>query len=148
MGQFEKAIEKYSQCISLDSKNSVLFSNRAMAYIKVNNFDSAHKDCLNAISLEPKNIKAHFRLAICLKGLERFDDAASALKTLLKYDPNNEEASNLLKNLKYNTENSAVSKIDEMKVPTPPRYSYEFERDFKYIKGNSETLFKYLIVRN
>ncbi|KAL5236457.1 hypothetical protein ACI65C_003867 [Semiaphis heraclei] len=71
------AIILYNEAISIH-KCSVLFSNRAAAYIKRRwngDYYAALKDCVSALKLEPNHMKAHFRLAVCLYELDKLKDS-------------------------------------------------------------------------
>lgn len=74
---YTAAIFLYNEAINIH-KCSVLFSNRAAAYIKRKwhgDFYAALKDCVTALKLEPSHMKAHFRLAVCLFELDKFKDS-------------------------------------------------------------------------
>ena len=57
------------------SQRAVLLSNRALAYLALNQFAPAVEDAENSLVLEPDNPKAQFRLA---KGLAGLGDSAKA----------------------------------------------------------------------
>ncbi len=50
-GEFEQAIQKYSECIKEDPQNQVLFSNRSAAYVRSKKYDLALKDGVRAAEL-------------------------------------------------------------------------------------------------
>ena len=52
-GQFDKAAELYTQALALDPNNYILYSNRAAAYMKLNEADLALKDARTAKLLNP-----------------------------------------------------------------------------------------------
>jgi Flp pilus assembly protein TadD len=53
-GDFKRAIQLYSDTISLDPLNHILYSNRSAAYIKVNQFKKGLQDALKARELNPQ----------------------------------------------------------------------------------------------
>lgn len=55
-GDFEEALAYYNRSISLKAVPSV-HNNRAMAYIKLEKYEEAIKECNCVIKDEPKNIK-------------------------------------------------------------------------------------------
>ena len=55
------------------------FTNRALCYIKLNQWNLAVEDCQKAIQLDQNLIKAHFFLGLALTELESFDDAIMEL---------------------------------------------------------------------
>lgn len=58
-GDFQKAIEKYSEAIDLDSNNSLLLRSRAFAYFLTGNYDQAIEDHKAALILDPDNPDIH-----------------------------------------------------------------------------------------
>lgn len=74
---YTAAINVYNDAINI-LECSVLFSNRAAAYIKRKwhgDFYAALKDCVTALKLDPNHMKAHFRLAVCLYELNQLKDS-------------------------------------------------------------------------
>ncbi|ESO93249.1 hypothetical protein LOTGIDRAFT_189887, partial [Lottia gigantea] len=81
--EFTKAIIMYNQAISQLSNSSVLYSNRAAAYMKRKwdgDLYAALRDCHCALKLEPTHLKAHFRLARCLFELSWASEAFQCLQ--------------------------------------------------------------------
>lgn len=75
--EYTSAINLYNEAINL-FKCSVLFSNRAAAFIKRKwhgDFYAALKDCETALKMDPNHMKAHFRLAVCLFELGKLEDS-------------------------------------------------------------------------
>ncbi|KAL4427065.1 hypothetical protein ABPG74_021172 [Tetrahymena malaccensis] len=56
---YKSALQHYSSAIICDSKNSILFSNRARAYKQLLQYQEAYQDAQKAIELDNNNIKAH-----------------------------------------------------------------------------------------
>ncbi|XP_022183506.1 WD and tetratricopeptide repeats protein 1-like isoform X2 [Myzus persicae] len=86
---YTAAINLYNEAISIH-KSSVLFSNRAAAFIKRKwhgDFYAALKDCVTALELEPNHMKAHFRLAVCLFELDKLKDSKMYLDQFTKKYP-------------------------------------------------------------
>ncbi|VVC32811.1 Hypothetical protein CINCED_3A009379 [Cinara cedri] len=74
---YTAAINLYNKAIHI-FECSVLFSNRAAAYIKRKwhgDFYAALIDCVTALKLDPNHMKAHFRLALCLYELKKYKDS-------------------------------------------------------------------------
>ena len=51
-GKFQEAIEHFTEAISLDSKNHVLFSNRSAAYASLGKYHEARTDAEKTVSLK------------------------------------------------------------------------------------------------
>eukprot|EP01087_Luapelamoeba_hula_P007929 TRINITY_DN1954_c0_g1_i3.p1 TRINITY_DN1954_c0_g1~~TRINITY_DN1954_c0_g1_i3.p1 ORF type:complete len:339 (+),score=45.19 TRINITY_DN1954_c0_g1_i3:63-1079(+) len=75
-----EAIKHYGVALSLDPTNPIYFSNRSMAYAQQGNWESALSDAEQAVCLQSQWAKAYFRLATALIGLNRFAEAAAALR--------------------------------------------------------------------
>jgi len=52
-GDYEQAIEHYTQAIALDPNNHVLFSNRSAAYAKQGKYQNALEDAEKTVSIKP-----------------------------------------------------------------------------------------------
>ena len=52
-GEFDSAVRLYTEAISLDPANHVLFSNRSAARVKLGQLQAAHQDGLKAAELSP-----------------------------------------------------------------------------------------------
>ena len=62
-GDYEGAVRSYSLCLGLKARNHVALSNRAMAYLKQNQYNNAEADCDTALSYEPDHFKSLQRRA-------------------------------------------------------------------------------------
>jgi len=58
-GNNDEAIHLYTQAITLDENNHVLFSNRSAAYAKTNKYEDALKDAEKCITLKPDFVKVN-----------------------------------------------------------------------------------------
>ncbi|CAD8097833.1 unnamed protein product [Paramecium sonneborni] len=59
---FKEAIIAYTQAINLYNKESIYYSNRAVAYRTVQDYDNVKKDAIQALQLDNKNVRAYFVL--------------------------------------------------------------------------------------
>ncbi|KAJ8412672.1 hypothetical protein AAFF_G00116230 [Aldrovandia affinis] len=91
-GQFQQAMEKYSECLKLKPDECAVYTNRALCYLKLELFEEAKRDCDSALQLEPSNKKAFYRRALALKGLKDYLACSSDLQEVLQLDPNVQEA--------------------------------------------------------
>ncbi|XP_060798379.1 sperm-associated antigen 1A [Neoarius graeffei] len=91
-GEFENAVEKYSECVALKPAECTVYTNRALCFLKLERFAEARQDCDSALKLEPDNKKAFYRRALAHKGLKDFLSSSSDLQEVLRLDPNVHEA--------------------------------------------------------
>ncbi|XP_066246727.1 stress-induced-phosphoprotein 1 [Euwallacea similis] len=89
--KLEEAVNYYTEAISLDSKNAVLYSNRSAAYAKANKYDLSLQDAEKAIELKPEWGKAFSRKGTALVYLGRLDEAISTYEKGLQLDPENQQ---------------------------------------------------------
>ncbi|KAK4689754.1 hypothetical protein P7C73_g338, partial [Tremellales sp. Uapishka_1] len=110
-GQHAAAVEYYTRAISLDSKKTVYFSNRAVALNTLGAHERAEADCKHILSRDSKNGKAFYQRALARRGLERWREAESDLREVLRYQPGNESAKKLMAVVK-----AEVGKLPKLKV--------------------------------
>lgn len=95
-GDYDQAVSLYTQAIDLDRDLILAVNNRAMAYLKTEEWEKALSDCESVLAREPKNVKALLRAARAAMGLGLLDTARSRLDHVLSIEPNNKEATQLL----------------------------------------------------
>ncbi|MFT7816212.1 sperm-associated antigen 1 [Arapaima gigas] len=91
-GQYQDALGKYSECLTLKPEECVIYTNRALCHLKLQHFAEAKQDCDSALKLEPSNKKAFYRRALAYKGLQDYLACSSDLQEVLRLDPNVQEA--------------------------------------------------------
>lgn len=64
-GEYEQAEALYGQAIQKNSKNPLLFTNRANARLKLEKWEAVIDDCIRSIELMKDNMKAFFYLGMC-----------------------------------------------------------------------------------
>ncbi|KAL7464937.1 hypothetical protein ACHAXS_005269, partial [Conticribra weissflogii] len=91
--RFEDALDCYSAALELapDGPNShVYHSNRAAAFLSLNDCESSIRDSEKALSLKPDYAKAHARLGLAYFVSGRYEEAVRAYEEALEHDPENE----------------------------------------------------------
>jgi STIP1 family protein 1 len=61
-GEYESAVALYSQAIQKDSRNPLLFTNRANARLKLGLWHDVIDDCLRSIDILRENMKGYYFL--------------------------------------------------------------------------------------
>ncbi|XP_072337851.1 E3 ubiquitin-protein ligase CHIP isoform X1 [Scyliorhinus torazame] len=59
---------------------AVYYTNRALCYVKMQQFDKAVSDCKHALELDSQSVKAHFFLGQCQLEMENYDEAIGNLQ--------------------------------------------------------------------
>ena len=112
---YETAIKLYSDALLLtdlsDELSGALFSNRAMAYLKLhmnssNKMDQRHlarslNDAKMAKSLCPRWFKAHYTLGLVHQEMNDLESAVASVRTSLLLKPGDEELKNALAGLNH-----------------------------------------------
>ena len=88
-GEFSAAIQCYTKCIGYDSRNPVVYSNRAAAYLKTKEYLKARSDCDSALRLDPAHSKSLLRRATANNSLGRHRAALRDLTVALAAAPSN-----------------------------------------------------------
>lgn len=84
-------------------------TNRALCLIKLGKFDDAQFDCKEALRLDPKNVKAHYRLGVCHKAMSDIKNARACFERALEIDPDHKASSKHLKLLEKQQQQSNTS---------------------------------------
>ncbi|GAB5033816.1 serine threonine-protein phosphatase 5 [Nannochloropsis oceanica] len=88
---FEKATELYSQAIELHP-TAILYSNRALAAIRMENYGMAIQDAEAAIDLDPSYLKAFYRRGSANYALGKNKEALRDFKHVFKVHPRDKDA--------------------------------------------------------
>ncbi|CCE85640.1 Piso0_005258 [Millerozyma farinosa CBS 7064] len=100
--QYKKASKIYRDAISLSPKNPILYSNRALCFLKQEDWQRAIQDCEKGLSLDPDTktkVKLLFRKGVACKGLSLLEQSSACFKEVLRLDPKNISAENELKKM-------------------------------------------------
>jgi DnaJ family protein C protein 7 len=88
-GNYQAAIDAYGQAIEINSNEPSYFTNRCIAYLKIEEPEMAMNDCRRAIQVNEKFAKAYNRMAKCHVVMGDLQSAAMALAKSNELEPNN-----------------------------------------------------------
>ena len=88
MGQYEKSVEIVSKAILLDPK-PVRYANRGYGYLALGNYTAALADVETGIALDANYTTNYGVKALALKGMNRNNDALTAIDKALALEPEN-----------------------------------------------------------
>ncbi|KAK7112735.1 E3 ubiquitin-protein ligase CHIP-like [Littorina saxatilis] len=77
--KFEDAIHCYTKAIMKNPNTATYFTNRALCYLKLRNWELASQDCHRALELDRNLVKGHFFLGQALVELALYDEAITHL---------------------------------------------------------------------
>jgi STIP1 family protein 1 len=79
--KYTEAIESYTSALSKNPKDYRSMTNRALCYIKLNEWSSVIEDSQTIIGHDPSSIKAHFYLGQAYMATDDYDKAIDSLQT-------------------------------------------------------------------
>ncbi|KAJ2660600.1 RNA polymerase II-associated protein 3 [Coemansia sp. RSA 1199] len=157
--RFAQAADFYLQAIQADGTNPVLFTNRAMAQLKLGQFTDAANSCSQALAIDSTSVKALWRRGTAYYSLGQFSKAHHDFTCGLALEPTNAVLSTELEKTKKALESAAASKAQlprsgsgittpiagstpqPMSVPQSPQ---DFERAWREHASVPARLYKYL----
>ncbi|XP_054446038.1 sperm-associated antigen 1 [Pteronotus mesoamericanus] len=89
---YKDALSKYSECLNINNKECAIYTNRALCYLKLCQFEEAKQDCDQALQIDNGNVKAYYRRALAHKGLKDYEKSLNDLNKVLLLDSNIVEA--------------------------------------------------------
>lgn len=101
-GRYSDAVAAYTEALTIDSTNKVtnakLLGNRALARIKIKEYDEAKTDCDQALKLDPTYTKARKTRAKATGESGDWEQAVKDLKALVEENPSDSELNKELRN--------------------------------------------------
>ncbi|XP_069803850.1 tetratricopeptide repeat protein 12 [Dendropsophus ebraccatus] len=85
-GDYETAIQRYSEGLEKLKDMQVLYTNRAQAYIKLNKYEAAISDCEWALKCDDKCVKAYVHMGRAHLGLKNYEEARKCYKKITDID--------------------------------------------------------------
>ena len=130
-GNFDKAIEYFSQAISIDPNDHVFYSNRSACYASLKDYSKALEDADKCISLKPEWIRGYTRKALAEFYLEDYEAAVKTYEDGLKIEPNNQGLKDGLK--------QTQEKMNENKEPGNPMAGLLSEANIAKLRSHPKT---------
>ena len=91
-GHFLQAIRLYSEALQFTPTNAIVLSNRAQAFLKVENYGLAQSDATAAIESDPTYAKGYYRRASAHFALNKFKLARKDFKQVCRLKPKDRDA--------------------------------------------------------
>lgn len=115
-GENEEAIACYTKSIAFDETNAIVYSNRAMAAIRLSHTEQALVDTTTALELDPFCVKARARRGTVHHQCGRYAQAIQDFQQCLEQDPENLCYARLLKcSVEKNDESQGHLKHEQTK---------------------------------
>ena len=125
IGHFLQAIGFYSEALEFSPTNAIILSNRAQAYIKVENYGLAMADATAALESNPDYAKAYYRRGSSQFALGHLKDARKDFRTVCVLNPKSKDARAKLKACEKAIRQAAFRKAIESEMTAPLSESYD-----------------------
>lgn len=89
-GDYETAVQRYSEGLEKLRDMQVLYTNRAQAYIKLEKYKEAVNDCEWALKCNEKCLKAYVHMGRANLALKNYEEAHRCYQKILEIDPKQE----------------------------------------------------------
>lgn len=106
-GNMEQAVKFYTRAIGFNPKSVAAYSNRAMAYIKLNEYENARTDCSSALRLDETHVKSYMRRGTARNALGQHKAAFLDFQKVKELEPANKQATALCAKTREMIKNSA-----------------------------------------
>ncbi|CAI4222179.1 unnamed protein product [Auanema sp. JU1783] len=131
MGDWNLAIDKYTDALTLTTESdaslkAVLHRNRALARLKIDDFEGVDADCTKALEFDGADGKALYRRSLAREQLDEIGGAFSDAKEALRLNPKDKAITELLQRLVV-ANNEKVKKITSVdnKVSEMSKLAFE-----------------------
>jgi len=89
--KFEEAIMFYTEAMTVAKDLTPLYTNRAAAYLKLEQYEHTISDCDFALRIDENWIKAHIFKAKAFQKMHKYDEAADEYKMIIEIDKHKEK---------------------------------------------------------
>ena len=150
---YKEALVYYKRSISILPVPAV-YNNRAMTYIKLEQYKEALEDCETVLKSEPQNLKAFLRRGIAKQNLKDLHGALDDYKEVLRLEPTNKRGKELYEEVRKELESIGqqrkrgkrlvVEEIDSSQAQSNGTSTQQIDSvpksDEKYVNSSSSTL--------
>ncbi|ORC93214.1 putative stress-inducible protein STI1-like [Trypanosoma theileri] len=123
---YEAAVQWYTKALDINPKSeesASVYSNRAACWQSMNNYSKALEDAEQCIIVKPSWVKGHYRKALALQSMSKYDEALKAFQDALKNDPGNQEIQERVQDV-----NNTIRERDNKADPATCKSSDEAKR--------------------
>mmetsp|Transcript_220 Transcript_220/g.519 ORF Transcript_220/g.519 Transcript_220/m.519 type:complete len:568 (-) Transcript_220:176-1879(-) len=124
-GHFLEAVGLYSDALEYSPTNAIILSNRAQAYIKVENYGLAMADATEALDIDPTYAKAYYRRGSAQFALGHLKDARKDFRQVCKLNPTSKDARAKFQGCEKAIRQEAFRKAIESENTIPLSESYD-----------------------
>ena len=112
-GHYADAISMYTQAIESDPLSVAVYTNRSLCHIKMETYGLAIADATTATELDPKCVKAYYRLGSAYMGLGKYKEARTNYKKACQLKPTDKDAALRLKECDRQVKREAFEKVND-----------------------------------
>ena len=146
-GDWDSAVELYTEAIEVhhgeNTDLAVFYKNRAAAYLKLEKYKEAIRDCDRSLEIVKNDPKALFRRCQALESLERYEEAYRDATQIFKDDPNNKAMQGVLERLHKVVQDRVKQNAQtSTKLESMVKIAFDLEADIE----KRETAMKNLMV--
>ena len=94
--RYEEAVGYYTDALGHTPRSAILYTNRALALLKLHAHTEAEEDCDAALLIDSAHVKAMLRRAQARHALGKYDMALADLEAALEHEPRNSAARGLM----------------------------------------------------
>lgn len=124
-GHYLEAIGFYSDALEYAPTNAIILSNRAQAYIKVENYGLAMNDATAAMESDPTYAKAYYRRGSAQYALTHYKEARKDFRKVCQLKPKDRDARAKLQACEKAVKEAAFLKAIESEKTAPLSATYD-----------------------
>ena len=113
---YQDAVNSYSKSLEL-MEEAATYSNRAMAHLKLKNYNQVVNDANAALSIDSKYLKAYHRRGKAYFELRKYEQAIKDFQYILEKEPDNQDINQSLMDARYRLNNPG-SEPESKKAPS------------------------------